>query len=404
MADVRALLRQQRAARRIDHPHAAYSDVGKLLCTVCHEHVKAESLWDGHVRSPGHRQRLQALSQQLGAAASITEKPAAPPSENADHSTSHKRKLDEDDDDDDDMEDETAQEEAVRRKRSRPDMTLGDDTGHHKTNFHNGKPLTPPETRRQSATPTLGVEMQMPSRPATPVAVRGDGSGSSNGSAGGTPGTAPVGRSPLIPHDAATSTSTSQPQQPKAAPTSQPPNTTTSAPTSQAQQPPTAAAAAVEAAQTIDEDEWAAFEADLVHGTAHAQTDAVISAPAMTAAELAAKSEEEETAKRRTAADIEMEDEREDAAQALESEFEVMEELEARARKLRERREALRVLHRDGGEVGSSSSSSSGRGKGSAGIALGKENLAGGAQGEEEEEEDDDEEEVDDWVGFRFRA
>ncbi|KAK3693226.1 hypothetical protein B0T22DRAFT_35705 [Podospora appendiculata] len=395
MADVRALLRQQRAARRIDHPHAAYSDAGKLLCTVCHEHVKAESLWDGHARSPGHRQRLQGLSQQLGAAASITETAAPAPS--SDNGTSHKRKLDEDEDDD--MEDETAHEEAVRRKRSRPEMTLGDESSTHKPNFHNGKPLTPPATRRQSSTPTLGVELQMPSRPATPVAVRGDGSGSSNGSAGGTPGAAPVGRSPLIPHDASASTS-----QPKAAPRSQPTDTTTPATISQAQQPPIAATAAKSTA-TIDEDEWAAFEADLVHGTSHIQTDAVISAPAMTVAELAAKSEEEETAKRRAATDIEMEDEREDAAQALESEFEVMEELEARARKLRERREALRVLHRAGGDlVSSSSSSSSTHGKGSTGVALGKENLAAGAQGDEEEEEDDDEEEVDDWVGFRFRA
>jgi zinc finger protein 830 len=140
----------------------------------------------------------------------------------------------------------------------------------------------------------------------------------------------------------------------------------------------------------------------LIHGSAPTTTakpaaaaaldsDAVISAPAMSAAEIAAKSEEEERARRKALVDIQLEDEKEDASRALEDEFDVMEELEARARKLRERREALRVQS-NGATAPASMAGSEGKG-----AAPGKENAE-----MEEDEEDDDEE--DDWNGFRFRA
>ncbi len=59
MADVRALLRQQREARRITHPFASYSDAGKLLCTLCHEVVKSEALWGNHIKGENHRTRVE---------------------------------------------------------------------------------------------------------------------------------------------------------------------------------------------------------------------------------------------------------------------------------------------------------------------------------------------------------
>ncbi|KAK0707994.1 hypothetical protein B0H67DRAFT_494852 [Lasiosphaeris hirsuta] len=388
MADVRALLRQQRDARRITHQHAAYSDAGKLLCVVCHEHIKTESLWNTHIRAAGHRQRLHALQLKQVAAASSHGNGNGTGEEdrNGDGEQSNKRKLDEDEE----MADQSQDEDAVRKKRSRPDMTLEDQGKRDEAKTDNGiKPLTPPFLRRQSSTPTIGVEMQIPSRPATPVAPR-DGGSFSNSTSGTssatTPKTAPVGRSPLIPQDAGAAHLPHQ----KSVPAQQPADAGSSAP--------------------VDE-LWAAFEADLVHGTAAASTkppviagfassDAVISAPAMSAAEVAAKSQEEEQEKRRALVDIQIEDEREDATRALETEFEIMEDLEARARKLRERREALRLQR--SGEGGSS---------GAAGVAsnpktiktviLGKENAALGAL---EDDEDDDEETEDDWVGFRFRA
>lgn len=120
----------------------------------------------------------------------------------------------------------------------------------------------------------------------------------------------------------------------------------------------------------------------------------MISAPAMSAAEIAAKSHGEEHEKRRALVDVQRDDEREDATRALENEFEVMEELEARARRLRERREALRVQR--GGEAAAVSEK-----KGS-GEGAGKENSSNRMGVVEEEEDEDDEE--DDWDGFRFRT
>jgi zinc finger protein 830 len=382
MADVRALLRQQRAARRIEHPHASYSDAGKLVCTVCNEPVKTESLWDGHLRSAGHRQRLHSLHQASaknganGYAGFVDQTP----DQHGPAGPSNKRKLADTDEDMADQEDETP-----RRKRTKADGLPPElpqlDTGATPAKKDSGnkqpKPTTPPVGRRTSGTPTVGVEMSIPSRPATP-------------SSGGTPMVTtpkapPIGRSPLIPDAPAMP----QQQEPGAAP-----------PTASDAQP--AAAAAASAPAEINEDEWAAFEADLIHGSAPTTTakpaaaaaldsDAVISAPAMSAAEIAAKSEEEERARRKALVDIQLEDEKEDASRALEDEFDVMEELEARARKLRERREALRVQS-NGAAAPASMAGSEGKG-----AAPGKENAEMA-----EDEEDDDEE--DDWNGFRFRA
>ncbi|KAK0742771.1 hypothetical protein B0T18DRAFT_430180 [Schizothecium vesticola] len=347
MADVRALLRQQRAARRIDHPAAAYSDAGKLLCTLCHEHIKTESLWESHLRTASHRQRLQPPSSS-----STTTNPPAEPT-NGSSAGPHKRKLDDPDVDMTADSPDSPDGDAVRRKRSRPDMvdTTADTT-------IKPKPLTPPLTRRQSSsTPTLGVEMQIPSRPATPVATS-----SSFRAADATPKPA----------------ATPKPQQPL---------------------PPTSAP------EDNNDDVWAAFEADVVHakpappppavaGFAD-DSGAVISAPAMSAAEIAAKSHDEEHEKQRALADVQRDDEREDATRALEAEFEVMEELEARARRLRERREALRV--QGSGEVAATSEQKGIR------AGVGKENSSHG-MGVVEEEEDEEEDEEDDWDGFRFRA
>lgn len=61
MADVRSLLRNERASRRINHPHANYSDSGKLLCAVCNVYIKTESLWENHIKSSQHVARLDHL-------------------------------------------------------------------------------------------------------------------------------------------------------------------------------------------------------------------------------------------------------------------------------------------------------------------------------------------------------
>ncbi|KAK6859092.1 hypothetical protein PG995_004945 [Apiospora arundinis] len=351
MSDARSLLRAHRAANRIEHPHAAYSDAGKLLCKLCHEAVKSETLWDTHLRSAAHRQKLTALQQQAQqsqqqSSSSSSSRPAAEPTESEQTTTStnaaaaapagtttttinHKRKhgVDEDDMDMEDVAD------------------AGED----------------------------GVEIAIPSRPATPGVN---------------------GRSPLI---GSGSDSTSTPV------TSAPGSftvTTTAA----------TAPAATSTSKSVDEDEWALFEAEIAVADedAPAETtkpvsgsEAVISAPALTADQLAAKSQEEENERRKLRFDAELADEREDATRALEDEFDEMEELEARVRRLKEKREELRR-----GSLANLRATAAGQPDGSMKSAVtaakGKENGAVAEESEEDEEEEDDEEEFDD--GFRFRV
>jgi len=69
---------------------------------------------------------------------------------------------------------------------------------------------------------------------------------------------------------------------------------------------------------------------------------ATISAPAMSAEEIAAQAREEQSVQRGKR-DEELVAEKEDAVRALQDEFQEMEELEDRVRRMREKREALRV-------------------------------------------------------------
>lgn len=73
-------------------------------------------------------------------------------------------------------------------------------------------------------------------------------------------------------------------------------------------------------------------------------SSAIIESAPMTTAQLAAQAREEQSAQR-ARRDEEMENEKEDAARALEDEFEEMDGLEERVKKLREQREALRAKH-----------------------------------------------------------
>lgn len=61
MADVRSLLRNERASRRIAHPHAAYSTTGNLSCSICHVQLKSDSLWGTHLKSAQHISHLEKL-------------------------------------------------------------------------------------------------------------------------------------------------------------------------------------------------------------------------------------------------------------------------------------------------------------------------------------------------------
>ncbi|KAJ4342831.1 hypothetical protein N0V95_006810 [Ascochyta clinopodiicola] len=110
---------------------------------------------------------------------------------------------------------------------------------------------------------------------------------------------------------------------------------------------------------------------------------AVIEAAPMTAAELAAQAREEQSAQR-ARRDEDMEAEKEEAARALEDEFEEMEGLDERVKKLRDQREALRSQ--------------------SAQLPAPMETSPAQLQADvEESESDGDEDEDEDWDDWRFR-
>jgi zinc finger protein 830 len=146
----------------------------------------------------------------------------------------------------------------------------------------------------------------------------------------------------------------------------------------------------------VDEDEWASFEADVAAAEAPIVEDAVISAPAMSAAEVAAKSREEEIALRKERQEAELEGDKEDAARKLEDEFEEMAALEERIRKLKEKREALRLKDTSRDALLSSISAEVPASKSNTTI------VTGDVEGEEEEDDGDDDD--DGWDGFRLKA
>ena len=103
-------------------------------------------------------------------------------------------------------------------------------------------------------------------------------------------------------------------------------------------------------APTVDEDEWAAFEREVAPLAADKPnySAATITAAPITADQ--AKAQDEEDRQRRL--ETEAEDEREDGVERLAEEFEVMEEMEERVRKLREKRDALRSVATAGHDTG----------------------------------------------------
>lgn len=101
-------------------------------------------------------------------------------------------------------------------------------------------------------------------------------------------------------------------------------------------------------AKDIDE-EWAAFEKDIASIPAQTSVldalnmNAVLESAPISAAEAASKSLEAEASTQKGRRDEEIEAEKEDASRALEEEFEEMEVLEERLKKLKEKREQLRA-------------------------------------------------------------
>ena len=321
MADVRSLLKNERAARRIDHPQASYSSTGMLECIVCKLPLKSDiEVWNKHLKSTQHAMRAERLriSQRQppskttpGAAGSVAITPAGADQING----SKKRKA----------YDHDAEEDS--RKRTRPEDPKF------------SKPIS--SKRKLSFTEPKDAAIE-----------------------------------PL----------------PKIANVKRPSSTQVT--------DPLPAAASTE---TVDEGEWAAFEASvarpaspspppLTGPTAALTAAANISAAPLSAAELAAHSREEASLQSKERREAEVEGEKEDAARQLEEEFDEMEGLEERVRRLKEQRERLRV--KGGDDVVAD------RMKGvELGGSLGDKTAAKSTKESEDEDEDDDED-LDDWDGW----
>ena len=242
------MLRAERAARRITHPHASYTSDGKLLCNLCETLVKNEAHWQSHLHSTQHTLRSQRIQE------------AKEPRSSEVNGGSKKRKAET-------LDDEGSRMSDKKRPRASSD---GDD----EESFGKRQQMDDTKEYAIATKPSDNVANEM-----------------------------------------------SPPPKPAAADT----NTAT------------------------DDEELAAFERDLaaLEAESNAQassaldSEATITAAPMTAERLAAQAREEASTQRGKR-DQEIEDEKEDAARVLEEEFEEMEGLEERVRKLREKREALR--------------------------------------------------------------
>ena len=293
MADARALLRAERASRRITHPHASYTSDGKLLCNLCETLVKSEAQWQSHLHSTQHNLRSQ---RQQNVA-------------------------------------------ATRR--------TGGDGGAKKRKADSIE--SPPQERKKAR-----------AEPAPEVAPDADGDEA------------------VLEDQAPIQTVALSPR----------PNGTT-----KPQPDPPANNSINEADIAAFEKELDALEADAAKEEREAlRNAATISAAPMTAEELAAQAREEQSAQRGRR-DVELEEEREDAARVLEDELEEMEGLEERVRRLRERREGLRG--KTDGETGAGVAIVGDASKASVGEE--KATDANEDVGEEVESSDDEDEDFDEW-------
>ncbi|KAK4549530.1 hypothetical protein LTR36_006527 [Oleoguttula mirabilis] len=290
MADVRSMLRAERASRRITHPNASYTSDGKLLCNLCEVLVKSDAAWQGHLHSTGHTLRLNRAQEAASARGTDT--------------SGKKRKASS-------LESPSAEE----RKRAKPTETPHDD----------------------DVPADVVAEEDRIDTPATPIR------------------TSTTGEQVIV-----------------------------TASGTEADLPP--------AADSVDDAELAAFERELAEMEASAQAataltaGATISAAPMTAEELAAQAREEQSSQRGRR-DAEIEAEREDATRSLEDEFEEMEGLEERVRKLRQRREALRKGSMEGGDPAGDAA------------ALRPEPAVNGHDAAQQDDDEDEDDEYDEW-GF----
>ncbi|MCJ1452295.1 hypothetical protein MMC28_002637 [Mycoblastus sanguinarius] len=304
MADVRSLLRSERAQRRVDHPLATYSATGTLECIVCRIPLKSDiEVWNKHLKSTQHAMRQERLRLSTSRPPPSQPKPGG--TANGGASTrevsggSKKRKADDGDDD--------------SRKRTRPAVHV-------------------PGGFFDEIIETNNADAKEPEKPSQSASA--------------------------FPE-------------------------TSEAPEQQIKTP------------QINEDEWAAFERDVatpppdLTAPSTLMANATISAAPLSAAEIAAQSRDQASMQSKERREAEVEGEKEDAARALEEEFDEMEGLEERVRRLREKREELRIRRAIEAEGHIEDEEAGGEG--------GQEGDKDEGMGQEDGGSEDDEDEDDSW-------
>ncbi|KAL8998370.1 MAG: hypothetical protein Q9169_002583 [Polycauliona sp. 2 TL-2023] len=121
MASVRSMLRNERATRRIAHPHLTYSTTGTLICQLCHAQIKTEALWKKHLESASHVTNLQKLRQTAPDAPALAKDPNR-------GNGSKKRKADDDSSGDDTRKRTRGQKPPDSVEGEEPEVTLADPT------------------------------------------------------------------------------------------------------------------------------------------------------------------------------------------------------------------------------------------------------------------------------------
>ena len=308
MADVRSMLRNERVARRMNHPHLTYSTTGTLVCLVCHIQLKSEALWNNHLKSNQHAMRLQRIRDNA-----LGRPPGAPPpAENSNEqlpestNSSKKRKAD----------------DSNRDIRKKSKSATGAPAG-----FFDEEALYQDQSSDSEPQKVTKVHLRQLS--------------------------------------------------------DNPPQAGTKSPRNHQDQNPTPPTTADPAA--VDEDEWAAFERDVATPPPEPSAltaAATISAAPLSAAELAAQSREEDNLQKKSLREVELEGEKEDAARQMEEELDEMAEFDERVKRLREKREQLRLVNLTSRSMVHNDSD-------------------GGGEGDDEHEADDDDED-DDADGFEL--
>jgi len=272
MADVRSLLRKERAWRRIDHPQALYSAAGNLECKVCRIPLKSDDkTWNLHLKSTQHAMRAERLRLS-----------ATSPTKTTDAVTTTREVSD------------------GSKKRKAADM---DDISRRKRRVDEREEV-PINTSRPMMEPPGGFVDEL-------IETNNANTQSEARVSRNREGTVEDGTDTQALTQIRTTTAVGD---------------------------------------TVDEDEWAAFERDIATPpklTSSAPTvltaAATISAAPLTADDLAAQPGEQASRQGREQREAELDAEKEDATRALEEEFDEMESLEEKVRNMKEKREQLRM-------------------------------------------------------------